>query len=81
MDDFGRERPSLPGSTDSHEAWLHELRTPLTVVKLRLTLLRRRTRRGIDGAQLEAELDLIEASLHQLAGVIKRMDDASRRDG
>jgi signal transduction histidine kinase len=78
LGDASRDSSPPSASWDTRQAWLHDLRTPLTVAKLRLTLLRRRVRRGIDGAELEAELDLLEQSLNHLTVVINRLDDAGR---
>jgi signal transduction histidine kinase len=79
-DDAGRDTPTPSAAWNVGQAWLHDLRTPLTVAKLRVTLLRRRMRRGVNGADLEAELDLLEGSLNQITAVIQRMDDAARHD-
>jgi len=54
---------------------LHEVRTPLSVVVARVQLLRRRLRRGDDLAQVEAEVEAMEAALVRLVAVIERWDE------
>ena len=57
---------------------MHALRTPLTVVMLRAQVLRRHLRRGDDFRALEAEIDLIDATLSQLALAIDQLDPDGR---
>ena len=54
---------------------LHEVRTPLSVVVARVQLLRRRLRRGDDLAQVEAEVEAMEAALVRLVAAIERLDE------
>ena len=77
MDDQSRPRaprPPHPADQDGRQRDMHALRTPLTVVMLRSQILRRHLRRGDDFRALEAELDLIDATLGQLTLAIDQLD-------
>ena len=63
-----------------HEMRIHALRTPLTAAILRVQLLRRRARKGIDPSLLDGELEQIEQGLAELASVIAAIDRDVRDD-
>jgi hypothetical protein len=79
MDDASGEeakRVQMP-----HMLPIHDLRTALSVVVARAQLLRRRFRRGDDRAQVEAELEALEAALVRLVAVIERLDQERTEEG
>ena len=81
MDDQSTPRATprrQPTEDDGRLPDMHALRTPLTVVILRAQVLRRHLRRGDDSRALEAEMDLIDATLAQLSLAIDKLDPDGR---
>jgi signal transduction histidine kinase len=74
MDEAPPEREAAATEARAWPIRMHELRTPLTVVLGRTQLARRRLRRGDDPAQIDAEMEALEAALARLVAAVERLD-------